>query len=410
MQGRDALRRQNPRNQRSLEEENQRLRNEIKDLRAQLHGSFFELDDTIVKKSTGFESGGIALWELNKCSALSSLKAMDRHGTVFVSGILGDAAKELKSAFPGISDEVDAELEALLFREAKNRNDHETRGRETIVDDRHLFLVPFLYIIGCFLEWMSVFLPGIRVSGGHFSRLLNNSLPIVVQYWVPRYFQVRNIDWLRRHCSPRKDDPGGVDCVLFWDGCKIGEERSEGMREQRSTYSSISLQNILQFIGVTNAYGWFVAASTMVGGQSKEVDMVWSLDLWEQLNSEAVDRGIVFWIHAYVDRGFRNNKKKVDEEQRSGAWPWNGLKLTIDIVKHLGTDEEPQRLQHPPEEVELNRSFQAKRWVNEKAFAYFKIARFYNRVVRNSVAHHIDGFKSLALAVANMEMGVPPVE
>ncbi len=136
--------------------------------------------------------------------------------------------------------------------------------------------------------------------------------------------------------------------------------------------------NILQFIGVTIGKGWFVEATGWAGGK-KESEMVWTLDVWARLDREAASRGITFNIHLIVDRGFRDNRNWIKETVDSGEWPWPSLDVTCEIVYHLRTKAEPDRTQHPPSEVEENRCVQSRRWVNEKAFAFFDISRFFGR-------------------------------
>jgi hypothetical protein len=308
---------------------------------------------------------------------------------------------------PSLSEEVDLALAQCLQRAQKRQRKGDGRGAKARIDAQHLFLVPFLYIAGGFQQWAAPMLDGLRCSQQHFSRLLALSMPVVVEQWARRYYTTRNMAWLREHCPPSLNDPKGADCTLFYDGSKYEVERSAGMREQRMTFSSVANFNILQFIGVTNSRGWFVESSFWAGGKMREVDMVWTLGLWDRIEEEAAAQDRPFWIHLIVDRGFRDNHAWIDSAQQEDGWPWPHLILSCEVVKHLGTEEEPDRTQHPQDEVEINRYIQARRWVNEKAFAYFDISRFFGRTIECTSVASMQLYKELNLGIANYRMNVP---
>jgi hypothetical protein len=195
--------------------------------------------------------------------------------------------------------------------------------------------------------------------------------------------------------------------VLFFDGSKFDLEKSSGLREQRMTYNKKEKTNILQFIGLTNRNGWFVEAGTFAGGKAKESSLVWMLRLWEELEVEGEFQDgeeELFHVHCIVDRGFRDAKNEADEWNKKKQF----IKLTVEIVEHLGTKENPNRVQHDPAEVEKNREIQAKRWCNEKAFMYFDISRFFSRCVRVSTLPMIESVKNVAIALANKRMKMEP--
>jgi hypothetical protein len=182
-------------------------------------------------------------------------------------------------------------------------------------------------------------------------------------------------------------------------------EKSSGLREQRVTYNSKEKTNIVQFIGLTNRKGWFVEAGTFAGGKAKESSLVWMLQIWGELETEGEGKygeEDVFHIHCIVDRGFRDAKNEAEEWNKKQQF----IKLTVEIVEHLGTEENPNRAQHEPVEVEKNREIQAKRWANEKAFRYFDISRFFSRCVRVSTLPLIESVKSVAVALANKRMNI----
>ena len=401
----------NPRDRQALEEKIHLLEAENSKLKADLHGSFFDEDPKVFKKATGFRNAVHARAELNLSGCKMELDALSRHHHDADPTLLTEMANLLADFMPDVKEEVKGALADCLGKIEKKDGTVSQRGRSCTVDTEHLFLIPFLYVMGGFYEWMAPLLPGIKISQEHFSRLLSLSLPVVVKNWVPRYYCDRSLPWLRTFCAPHSDEAKeGIDCVLFYDGSKHEIERSQGMREQRHTYNSYTKANIVQFIGVTNANGWFIDSTAFAGGKMKESNMVWTLGLWDRLNTEAAEAGEVFCIKLIVDRGFRDNRDYVEKHQGTESWPWPNLKLQVEVVHHLGTDEESTVAQHPPDEVEKNREIQARRWVNEKAFAYFNIAHFFDRVIRASTLPMIDAIQLLALAVANMKMGISTPE
>jgi hypothetical protein len=404
----------NPRAYDELHRRVEALQHENELLRAQLEagamGSMFSLKKKTFHAATGFRRPAECLSEAESCGALARLSTLGRHEVECSTAHLEEQAQVLHALMPTLGEEVDLALARCLQRSQKRQKKGDGRGAKAKIDERHLFLIPFLYVVGGFQQWAAPMLDGLRCSQQHFSRLLALSFPVVVDSWAKRYYRKRNMAWLRENCPPSHNDPEGADCTLFYDGSKYEVERSAGMREQRMTFSSVVNYNILQFIGVTNARGWFVESSLWAGGKMKEVDMVWTLDLWNRIEAEAAAQDRPFWIHLIVDRGFRDNSTWIDSEQQKDTWPWPHLILTCEVVKHLGTEAEPDRTQHPVEEVVENRYVQARRWVNEKAFAVFDASRFFDRVIQCTSIESVHLIKELNMGISNMRMGVPPVD
>jgi hypothetical protein len=402
----------NPRSYEALVSRVAQLSAENEKLQAQLAvknvTSMFTLKDKTFLAATSFASAQVCLQEAAECGALEVLGTLERNKVEPSTTFLEEQTQALQKALPGLEGEIDEALARCLERAQKKPKKGDGRGAKTRIDVEHLFLIPFLYMVGGFQQWTAPMLDGIRCSQQHFSRLLAISTPVVVDRWARQYYQPRNIAWLKQFCPPRPQDAeGAADCTLFYDGSKYEVERSGGLREQRMTWSAVEDCNLLQFIGVTNEKGWFVDATAWAGGHMKESDMVWTLDLWDRINKEAQAMGETFWIHLIVDRGFRDNRATLREMDDTEDWPWPWLDITCEVVHHLGTKEEPDRTQHPPEEVEDNRKYQGRRWVNEKAFAFFDISRFFRRVIECTSVASMQLFKQLNLGIANYRMGTP---
>ena len=401
----------NPRSPEEMEKRINRLEAENQELRGLQHLSFYKVPVEVFSKATGFRNANEARLECQSSGCRKELEAVSRHHHDADPVLLSEMAGILSDFMPGVADEVQLALSDCVSTISKPRVVKAPQGRVPIVDVDHFFLIPFLYIMGGFYEWSAPILPGIGVSQEHFSRLFSLSLPIIVGKWVPIYYCDRSMDWLRTWCAGNTEERNrGIDCVLYYDGSKHGVERSQGLHEQRHTYNSYVKDNILQFIGLTNSNGWFIDSSTFAGGKMHESAMVWTMGIWDRLNNDAGALGKVFFIKVIVDRGFRDTRDFVEENQGTLQWPWPHLKLEVELVEHLGTKAEPDRTQHPVEEVHLNRNIQARRWVNEKAFAYFNIAHFFDRVIRASTIPMIDMIKVVALGMANKKMEIATPE
>lgn len=389
----------NPRNRALLEQRVRDLEAQVRHLEDLQHGNFFNLKSTFIEHATGFKDGADALREGEQSGSFVALRNIGRNEVAVEDELLVEEAKVLRDAFPGLEADINQALEELLQRPT-----HQPRqGHSKIVDDQHLFLVPFLYLVGGFYDWTAPILPGVRVSASHFSRLINIATPIVSSKWAPRYFRQRSLRWLCQFCAPPEGYNIACDILLFFDGKKLEIQRSHGLEEQRMTYSSVTSSNIVQFIGVTNRLGWFVDASDILGGRGVESDMAMGMEFWDCINDDAKKESAIVKIHLIVDRGFRDVRSAV----QNNSWRYSNIRFTCELPFHLGTDADPQRKQHAGFEVEINRHVQAQRWVNEKAFSYLQKIHFFDRPIPLSTLHNIDCFIAISLAVANKAMGVP---
>lgn len=392
----------NPRERVALEARVRDAEARAAELEAQLFGDFYALDDHTFQAATGFATSGEAKWDAEKSGALDLLRSTGRHAVPLRADLIEPVAGLLAGEFPGLQGIIEEARDDLL------RVAQEGAGsvRQSALTDWHWFLIPFLYVYGGVEEWMAPLLPGIRVSASHFSRLLDIGVPIVAEKWAHGYFQERGVDWLRANCAAPKDYHVSCDIVLLYDGSKFPLEHSSGMREQRSTYSSVVNDNILQLIAVTNMRGWFVEATRATGGRAKETEMAMALPMWERLNSELKERFEDLRVHLIVDRGFRDNIHHFEEAQSLGSWQFGNLVVTAESPHFLHTKDAPQRSQHPAAEALENRLVQGRRWMNEKVFAFLKDARFFQRTIKASTLHIVDELLCIACGIANKKMGV----
>jgi hypothetical protein len=95
-------------------------------------------------------------------------------------------------------------------------------------------------------------------------------------------------------------------------------------------------------------------------------------------------------------------------DQNSTEWPFKHLRVTCEIVEHLGTEEDPQRSQHDAPEAEKPRD-SSKTMGERKSVWFFKQAHFFDRTMRASTLYHINEIIRIGLALANMRLGCPAV-
>jgi hypothetical protein len=384
------------------------LEKENAELRQLLKGDFYSVHHEAFSAAIGFRDANHARQELEESGCQTILEQMDRHRAKPPIEHYDQARDILLQALKGLEDVVQRAYE-LEKKKVGRVGRKAKQGRKAVVDVEHLFLLPFLYVFGGLFEWAGHFLPGFHIGQSQVSVLLQNSIPIVARHWAPRYFCPRDTGWLREFCPREENDPEETNFTLFLDGTKLPQERDSGFRGQRAGYSEPAKTHIGQFIGVTNANGWIVDATPCFTPLKSESEIVWQLKLWNRINEEAYMQDEVVSVHLVLDRGFRDLKNQMLADQNSTDWPFKHLRVTCEIVEHLGTEEDPQRSQHGAPEAEKNRAIQARRWVNEKAFGFFKQAHFFDRTMRASALYHINEIIRIGLALANMRLGCPAV-
>ncbi len=392
-----------------MQERIRELEKEVAELQASAKGDFFLVHNEAFAAATGFRDAQHALRELQESECFSGLEQMDRHRSVPPLVHYDQARTIVLQAFPGLEHVVQRAYEHES-KKVGRVGPKAKQGRKPSVDVQHLFLLPFLYVFGGLFEWSGHFLPGFHIGQSQVSVLLQNSIPIVARHWAPRYFCRRDSEWLRQFCPAEAPDPVGTQITIFLDGTKLPQEKDSGFRGQRAGYSEQVKTHIGQFIGVTNAKGWIVDSTQCLTPLKSESEIVWQLKLWDRLNEEGYVRDEVVRVHLVLDRGFRDLKNEMEAEQQSEDWPFRHLVVTCEIVEHLGTKEDPLRAQHEAPEATKNRAIQARRWVNEKAFGFFKQAHFFDRRMRASALYHINDIIRIGLALANMRLGCPCAE
>jgi hypothetical protein len=176
-------------------------------LAEQLVGSFFGTRDAVFLNATGFCSPAEAKKEMRETGCLAIFENQSRSHRWLALDNVNAIEDELLRCMPGCEDEIKAVAAELRGRSGQERTPQMKRGKKRVVDDEHLFLIPFLYVMGGFLEWQFELLPGFGVQQQHISELLHLSLPVVCSKWVPRYYRVPDRAWLRKYCAPIEGEP-----------------------------------------------------------------------------------------------------------------------------------------------------------------------------------------------------------
>ncbi len=117
---------------------------------------------------TGFRDAQHAREELEKSNCLETIRQMDRHRVALPAERLQEACNVIKEAMPQLADVATLALERELGKTRKSVG-KDSRGRKTSVDDRHVFLLVFVYVFGGMFEWAGPLLPGIRVRQSRFA-------------------------------------------------------------------------------------------------------------------------------------------------------------------------------------------------------------------------------------------------
>lgn len=400
----------------SLEARVRALESENASLRALIDGKY-------VYELTSFKDMDAARDAFESAGGNGVFGSLKRHAASLAVDNVEEWWETNKNQFPDLQNEWAAAKEIVVAREVKRSAPKSRDGPEKTVSDLSLFLIPFMYVWGGVWEYMAPFLPGVLCDSGHFSRLLNISVPQVTDNWANLYFKRQPLQYLLQHASPNaggEKDPKvytpaflAADIVLFVDGLILRQEKSGGWRYQKESYDWGQYEdNIVRFLLICSVIGEIMDLSNGRGGRWVECDCAHDIELVERLNEEARQLRKKVKLHLVVDRGFKVYVEAI------AACEWEWIDFSYDMPYHLNepqkrgrkTEEEKARIkaahraQHPPDEVDYNRRVAAMRYINEVSVGRVKRCRLFSRVLPTKMLDKIDDFLSIAAAVANYQL------
>ena len=153
----------NPAARLEMEERIRALEKENAVLQSRLKGDFFHVHTEAFASASGFRDADHALRELQESGCCERLKQMDRHRAVPPVAHYEQARDILLKALPGLEAAVRKAYEHESKKVARV-GPKAKQGRKAVVDERHLFLLPFLYIFGGLFEWAGHFLPMEKIA------------------------------------------------------------------------------------------------------------------------------------------------------------------------------------------------------------------------------------------------------
>jgi hypothetical protein len=392
----------------------------VAELESLCERSMRNIDDKVFYRVTGFLNARDAAGEFEKAGGENVFGSARRDRTFLDPVRMPDVRKLLHLQFPRQQELVDRGCDQLAQKLEEESLPRGRGGAPPAVDAFHLFLIPFVYIYGGLDESLAPILPGISVSQSHFSRLLRVSAHLVLEKWVPLYYCKRDLAWLCSHCGPNHM-PGRFDrlepqmrdkllmssIVLLIDGATFLSEKSGGGRQQKHMYdwSKDSAQEARVLL-ICDLYGRILHVSPSVGGRTFEVEVAATLQILEDLNSDALASQVSLHVTFVVDRGFR------DFVLSKGNTSWSNLTVDFVIPHHLNvpgkrghrkTAEEKaaKRKQHDESEVQTNRSVASVRWINEWSVGALKHCRLFHRLLDLTILPHFDTYLEIAAAISN---------
>jgi hypothetical protein len=411
-----------PENVPRLMEEVQRLQEQVVFLEGQGAAS---LDVATFHHLTGFRDCAQAREEFERAGGDTVFGCVDRHKTFLHPEAVNKAYEQVQQQFPEHPEGLERALHIVGASRAFGPEEKQRTGSHMTVDEFHLFLLVFMYVHGGVQQFMAPFLPGVKVSQGHFSRLLVNSTPVVARTWANKYYCVRPLQWLVDHANPAvkthtreekkhllDQDLQRADVVLCLDGYSVACEKSDGTSEQKQNYDyKKSSQPLMRIIEVCTLNGVVVQVSSATGGRTCEVEVALGLRLVDRIEEEAQQSGRHVRLHLVLDRGFFDYKKDLVARR------WSHVTVTFSIPYHLITPGKKSaaelaaglRKQHPAEEVEWNRTVASERWINEVSVGGINHARFLHRLLDLTTMHLIDDYLAIAAAQVNLRLKVSPV-
>ena len=383
------------------------------------------LDRETFHHLTGFRDLVQAREEFERAGGDAFFGEVERHRTFLDPEAVNVAYAQMQQQFPSAPEALERALHVVASRRALGTEEKQRAVAHKVVDDFHLFLLVFMYVHGGVLQFMAPFLPGIKVSQSHFSRLLGNATPAVASAWASKYYCVRPLEWLLAHANPAvkphtRDENSRVpdenlqraDIVLCIDGYSAVCEKSGGTSEQKEIYDwSKSKEPVMRILNVCTLSGVIVEISSATGGRTSETTLATGLGLVDRIEEEAASSGKYVRLHFVLDRGFYCFKADLEKSR------WAHVTVTFSIPYHLvrpgrksaAEVEAGLRKQHLAEEVEWNRTVAEERWINEASVGGINHARFLHRMLDLTTLHLIDFFLAIAAAQVNKRLNVAPV-
>lgn len=392
-----------------LKEEIGRLQEEVACLRAETRLGAAVLEQATFQALTGFFNIDMARAEYERMGGDAVFGAVDRHTSQIGGDALQDARLVLYEQLPGCQKELEIAFSVVLAR-SKKKADSGHRGHATVVDDFHLFLLVFMYVHGGVLDEWAPFLPGIGISKSQCSRLLRNTVPVVVQHWVPHYYGSNDLVWLCENACPGENLPercpeaARADFLLFIDGIPLYVEKASDSYMQKALYDwSKDEDHILRVLLVTTRDGHIFRFSTPSGGRTTEVTVADVMQLPESINLLAASEDKQLHLHIVVDRGFYfftppshlshlvttyDRPLHLNKVYERGKWP-------------RGEKKEKKRKQFTAEETDYNRDVASLRWVNEWSVGALRQCRLFHKRIDLSVVDEIDDLLAIGCALVN---------
>jgi hypothetical protein len=401
----------------------ERCQAEIARFRKPEESSLRSLKDATFNALTGFHSAGDAQEEFEKCGADFFFDELQLIGRSYDAELCDSVMAELGDVFPKYKDLIQGlslRVQAKITERNRNR-DH--KGRRSDVDPFHRFLSVFIYVHGGLLQSFAPLLPGIKCSQSHFSRILAQSLAVVLEHWVPLYYRPMTLQSLLREsglndeyiqerqvCHEIEVKLRQCRTLIFIDGLSVPCEKSRYGREQKEMFDySKDKQPVVRVLVMCDRFGRILHITPAVGGRTQEVEVAESMEVLEKLNNEAQDLGEKVGIGIVVDRGFYWFVESIKEQLQNFPWLHVEIFTPYHLVApkkrgHKRTPEEKEeakRKQFTEEQITYNRCVTRLRWINEVAVGFMEENRLFKRMIDLNTLVNIDSYFKVGAALAN---------
>jgi len=376
-----------------------------------------KLSDECVYDLTGFKTVDAARNEYDVVGGDVLFSRVPRHSAMIDMTMSKPALDHLLRRYPDLQEELQ-EAAGELFAEMTGLSQPKrNQGRRKKVDDFHLFLIPLITVHSGFAHWVMELVPGIRISRTHFSTLLQNATPIVVEKWVPRWYTRRSVTWLKKYCGGCFNGQN-FDILLFVDAFDLRIEKSGDMLQQAMYYSDKIKTHATRSVVVSNAQEWIIFKTSLCGTaviKFDEVPIFLDSGFLDDLETAISDEGNNVSVGIVADRAY------YDLGVLAENWPKNS-KMSLSVFHpHFiqgvpgkrgrpSKKQEAQRLKRKhldKYELDFDRKLTSVRWVIEKAIGAVQHSRFFQNRVELPSLHLADDYLSIACAQANYKKDVP---